>query len=223
MAIVEARELTKRYHTSGTQPVDVFSGLSLSIDAGELVALTGPSGSGKSTLLHLLGTLDRATSGEIKLAGNDVQLMSDKELSDFRNKTIGFIFQFHHLLPEFTAVENVAMPALIAGKTLKEVTPRAKQLLEEVGLSHRGDHRPAALSGGESQRVAVARAFIMESALILADEPTGNLDQKNSDALFDLILGLSRHHSQTFLMATHNLELAKRADRTLHLEFGKLS
>ena len=223
MAIVEATELTKRYHTAGTQPVDVFTGLSLSIDAGELVALTGPSGSGKSTLLHLLGTLDRATSGVIRLAGNDVQQMSDKELSDFRNKSIGFIFQFHHLLPEFTAIENVAMPALIAGKTLKEVTPKAKQLLEEVGLSHRGDHRPAALSGGESQRVAVARAFIMEPALILADEPTGNLDQKNSDALFDLILGLSRQHSQTFLMATHNLELASRADRTLHLEFGKLS
>jgi len=221
--IVEAKALAKRYHTAGTLPVEVFSGLDVSVKKGELVALTGPSGSGKSTLLHLLGTLDRATSGTILLDGEDVSAMNDRDLSDFRNKRVGFIFQFHHLLPEFTALENVAMPALIAGRSLKQVSDRAKELLKEVGLANRADHRPAALSGGESQRVAVARAFIMEPALILADEPTGNLDQKNSDLLFDLILGLSRTHSQTFLMATHNVELAKRADRTLHLELGKLT
>lgn len=220
--IVEAENLGKRYHTVGTAPVEVFSEVNIAIGEGELVALTGPSGSGKSTLLHLLGTLDKPSTGSIKLEGEDVLSFDDKALSQFRNRRIGFIFQFHHLLPEFTALENVAMPALIAGESLKKIEPRARMLLDEVGLKDRADHRPAALSGGESQRVAVARAFIMQPALVLADEPTGNLDLKNSEMLFDLILGLSRAHTQTFFIATHNIELAGRADRTMHLEGGKL-
>jgi lipoprotein-releasing system ATP-binding protein len=221
-SIVEAINIGKRYQTAGTAAVDVFSDINLEIKQGELVALTGPSGSGKSTLLHLLGTLDKPSAGSIRLEDQDVLSFDDKELSQFRNRRIGFIFQFHHLLPEFTALENVAMPALIAGESIKSVEPRAKALLDEVGLRGRSDHRPAALSGGESQRVAVARAFIMHPALVLADEPTGNLDLKNSEMLFDLILGLSRAHTQTFFIATHNLELAARADRTLHLEAGLL-
>ena len=217
---MEAQNITKRYETAGTAPVEVFANLDLAVKKGELLALTGPSGCGKSTLLHLLGTLDRPTAGKISIEGIDVATMGDKALSDFRNKRIGFIFQFHHLLPEFTALENVAMPALIAGKTFKDVSERAKMLLSEVGLSARIFHRPAALSGGESQRVAVARAFLMSPALVLADEPTGNLDIKNSELLFDLITGLSRKMDQTFVIATHNLELAARADRVLHLEKG---
>jgi lipoprotein-releasing system ATP-binding protein len=200
--------------------VEVFADLNVAVRKGELLALTGPSGCGKSTLLHLLGTLDRPTSGQIFIEGVDVATMNDKALSDFRNKRIGFIFQFHHLLPEFTALENVAMPALISGKSFKDVEERAKMLLSEVGLSSRIFHRPAALSGGESQRVAVARAFLMSPALVLADEPTGNLDIKNSELLFELITSLSRKLDQTFVIATHNLELAARADRVLHLEKG---
>jgi len=218
--ILEAKNLAKRYETAGTAPVEVFADLNVAVRKGELLALTGPSGCGKSTLLHLLGTLDRPTSGQIFIEGVDVATMNDKALSDFRNKRIGFIFQFHHLLPEFTALENVAMPALISGKSFKDVEERAKMLLSEVGLSSRIFHRPAALSGGESQRVAVARAFLMSPALVLADEPTGNLDIKNSELLFELITSLSRKLDQTFVIATHNLELAARADRVLHLEKG---
>jgi lipoprotein-releasing system ATP-binding protein len=218
--ILEAKNLSKRYDTAGTDPVEVFNDLNVAVNKGELLALTGPSGCGKSTLLHLLGTLDRPTAGQIFIEGVDVATMNDKALSDFRNKRIGFIFQFHHLLPEFTALENVAMPALISGKSFKDVEKRAKMLLSEVGLSSRIFHRPAALSGGESQRVAVARAFLMSPALVLADEPTGNLDIKNSELLFELITSLSRKLDQTFVIATHNLELAARADRTLHLEKG---
>ncbi len=192
------------------------------LNEGELATLIGPSGSGKSTLLHLLGTLDKPTSGEILIEGQNVAKMNDKDVSAFRNRRIGFIFQFHHLLPEFTALENVAMPAMIAGQTFKDVEARATELLTDVGLGERLDHRPAMLSGGEAQRVAVARAFLMRPALILADEPTGNLDSRNSEILFTIILNLSRKHSQTFLIATHNLDLAKESDRILHLERGVL-
>jgi lipoprotein-releasing system ATP-binding protein len=223
MTVLEARNLTKRFAISGRVDVEVFSNLSLQVAEGELTALIGPSGSGKSTLLHLLGTLDRPTSGEVIIEGEDVSKLPDKELSGFRNKRIGFIFQFHHLLPEFTALENVAMPAMIAGRSLDQVKPRAVELLTDVGLAERLDHRPSQLSGGESQRVAVARAFMMQPAIILADEPTGNLDARNSDILMGIITNLSRKQRQTFLIATHNLELAASADRRFHLEGGVLS
>lgn len=220
--ILQAKNLTKRYNVSGRVDVEVFHDLNLHVKRGELVALTGPSGSGKSTLLHLLGTLDRPTSGEILIDGENVATLKDKALSDFRNRRIGFIFQFHHLLPEFTALENVAIPAIISGEDFKEVRDRARNLLDEVGLASRVDHRPSALSGGEAQRVAVARAFMMEPALVLADEPTGNLDLKNSQMLFDLIMGLSQRHNQTFVIATHNADLAQQAHRIIHLELGVL-
>jgi lipoprotein-releasing system ATP-binding protein len=221
--ILQASGLTKRYPVTGRADVEVFSDLNFSIDEGELVTLIGPSGSGKSTLLHLLGTLDRPTSGKIVIEDKNVAEMDDRAVSSFRNRRIGFIFQFHHLLPEFTALENVAMPAMIAGQSFDAVRSQAVDLLTDVGLSERLDHRPAMLSGGESQRVAVARAFLMKPALILADEPTGNLDARNSDILFNIIINLSRKHGQTFLIATHNLELAKEADRIFHLEGGILS
>ena len=220
--ILRATELSKRYAVAGRVDVEVFRDLSLELRRGELVTLLGQSGSGKSTLLHLLGTLDRPTAGSIVIEGQDVSKMPDKALSDFRNRHISFIFQFHHLLPEFTALENVAMPALIAGRTFDDVRSRATELLTDVGLGHRLDHRPSALSGGEAQRVAVARAFLMKPALIFADEPTGNLDTRNSQMLFDIILQLSRKHTQTFLIATHNLELSRQSDRVLELENGVL-
>jgi lipoprotein-releasing system ATP-binding protein len=222
-ALLEARTLTKRFPVAGRADVEVFAGLDFSLDEGELATLFGPSGTGKSTLLHLLGTLDRPTSGEIFIEGKNVANLNDRDLSNFRNRRIGFIFQFHHLLPEFTALENVAMPALIAGQSFDDVRARALELLTDVGLAERTEHRPSMLSGGESQRVAVARAFLMHPALILADEPTGNLDTRNSEILFNIIVNLSRKHRQTFLIATHNLDLAKQADRVFHLENGRLS
>lgn len=220
--VVDAKHLTMRYAVAGRLDVEVFRDLTLQIRKGELVTLIGPSGSGKSTLLHLLGTLDRPSGGEVIIEGQNMAQLDDKQISYFRNRHIGFIFQFHHLLPEFTALENVLMPALIAGKSAAEYTDRAKMLLESVGLAARGHHRPSALSGGEAQRVAVARAFLLSPSLVLADEPTGNLDVKNSEILFDLIVELCKKLEQTFVIATHNLELAKRADRVLHLNDGVL-
>ncbi len=220
--ILEARNLSKRFPIAGRADVEVFRDLTFELRAGEIVALIGPSGSGKSTLLHLLGTLDKPSAGEVTIEGKNVAAMKDIELSAFRNRRIGFIFQFHHLLPEFTALENVAMPAMISGQPFEEARGRAAELLGDAGLSERLDHRPSMLSGGESQRVAVARAFMMSPAIILADEPTGNLDSHNSDILFNLITNLSRKHNQTFLIATHNLDLARQADRTIHLESGEL-
>ena len=220
--ILEIKSLSKRYASSGTGVVEVFHDISFDVKTGEIVALTGPSGSGKSTLLNLIGTLDIPTTGEIIIEGDDTSIFTSSELASFRNKKIGFIFQFHHLLPEFTAIENIGMPALIAGKKLESATKRAEDLLGEVGLLDRKAHRPAELSGGEAQRVAVARAFMMQPALVLADEPTGNLDNENSDKLFDLMLSLAAKFNQTFIIATHNTELAKRAQRRFHLEKGSL-
>jgi len=222
MAVLEANKLSKRFPVAGRVDVEVFRDLTFDLRAGEIVALIGPSGSGKSTLLHLLGTLDKPSAGDVTIEGKNVAAMKDIELSAFRNRRIGFIFQFHHLLPEFTALENVAMPAMIAGQPFEEARDRAAELLGDAGLAERLDHRPSMLSGGESQRVAVARAFMMSPAIILADEPTGNLDTRNSDILFNLITNLSRKHNQTFLIATHNLDLARQADRIIHLESGKL-
>jgi lipoprotein-releasing system ATP-binding protein len=220
---LEAKNLAKRYPVPGRADVEVFEHISFSINEGELVSLAGPSGTGKSTLLHLLGSLDTASDGEILIEGKNVALMQDREKSEFRNKRIGFIFQFHHLLPEFTAIENVAMPAMIAGENFEKVRAHAIDLLNDVGLGERLDHRPAMLSGGEAQRVAVARAFMMRPALILADEPTGNLDARNSELLFRIILDLSRKHQQTFLIATHNNDLARQADRQFYMDSGVLS
>jgi lipoprotein-releasing system ATP-binding protein len=221
--VLEARDLTKEYASAGTGVVRVFHNLSFSLRRGEIVSLTGASGSGKSTLLNILGSLDRATSGTVLLENEDMSNLPPNKIAEKRNRKIGFIFQFHHLLPEFTALENVMMPSLISGTSDKASATRAESLLAEVGLSERSKHRPAELSGGEAQRVAVARAFMMQPSLILADEPTGNLDEVNSNKLFDMMLQLAEKHEQTFLIATHNLELASRASRKLHLEKGVLT
>jgi lipoprotein-releasing system ATP-binding protein len=221
--ILQVNSLGKRYASSGTGVVEVFRDITFTIKPGEIAALTGPSGSGKSTLLNLIGTLDNPTSGEIIVEEKNISSLPPAELAAFRNRHIGFIFQFHHLLPEFTAMENIAMPALIAGRKLESAQVRAEELLAEVGLSERKTHRPAELSGGEAQRVAVARAFMMQPALVLADEPTGNLDNENSDKLFELMLSLAAKFNQTFIIATHNTELAKRAQRRFHLEKGNLT
>ncbi len=223
MTILEVKNLSKRYASSGTGVVEVFHSVNFTVNKGEVIALTGASGSGKSTLLNILGTLDQPTAGEVLLNGDNIFKGNSKQLADKRNKSIGFIFQFHHLLPEFTAIENVMMPALIAGTEESKAKTRALELLTEVGLASRAAHRPSELSGGEMQRVAVARAFMMQPLLVLADEPTGNLDNENSHKLFELMLSLSAKYEQTFVMATHNLELAERANRRLHLDNGTLS
>ncbi len=222
MKLLTVDSLGKQYRSGSSAMIEVFSGISFSVDRGEVVALTGPSGSGKSTLLNIIGTLDSPSSGEVTIASQPLSKLTGQALAKFRNQHIGFIFQFHHLLPEFSAVENVAMPALIAGTDQATAFSQASQLLEEIGLSHRATHRPAELSGGEAQRVAVARAFTMQPDLVLADEPTGNLDPENADKLFSLILALASRRNQTFLIATHNHDLAHKANRTLHLEKGYL-
>ena len=220
-AILSARGLGKSYPTAvGT--LSVLDGLEVDIRPGELVAVVGESGTGKSTLLHLLGALDRPTSGTVLYRGENVFEKGDEALAAFRNRAIGFVFQFHHLLPEFSALENAAMPALIAGGTFETATPRARQLLTQLGLGDRLDHRPSQLSGGEQQRVAVARALMNEPGLVLMDEPTGNLDVKTAERLHDEILRLSRDADQAFVVVTHNPTLAALADRVLRLEGGRL-
>ncbi len=220
-AILSARALTKSYATAaGT--LTVLDGLEVDIYPGELVAVVGESGTGKSTLLHLLGALDRPTSGTVLYRGENVFTKGDESLAAFRNQAIGFVFQFHHLLPEFSALENVAMPALIAGGTFETADPRARLLLTSLGLEDRLDHRPSQLSGGEQQRVAVARALMNEPGLVLMDEPTGNLDVKTAERLHDELLRLSRDADQAFVVVTHNPALAALADRILRLEGGRL-
>jgi lipoprotein-releasing system ATP-binding protein len=198
----------------------VLRGLNLSITKGEILAIVGASGAGKSTLLHILGTLDRPTSGSVMYEGMDVFTLSDEDLAHFRNKQIGFVFQFHHLLPEFTALENVAMPALIAGEKLAAVRSRALELLREVGLANRADQKPPKLSGGEQQRVAVARALMNSPKVVLADEPSGNLDSANARNLHRLLWTLSRSRGQTIVVVTHNEALAKQADRVVRIVDG---
>jgi lipoprotein-releasing system ATP-binding protein len=202
--------------------LEVLKGVDLELDKGEIVSIVGPSGSGKSTLLHILGTLDRADRGTISINSNKINSFNDKQLAAFRNKNIGFVFQFHHLLPEFTAIENVCIPGWIQGRKKNEVADRAKSLLDALGLANRLENKPGALSGGEQQRVAVARALINDPLIIFADEPTGNLDSANARDLHQLFFDLRNQFHQTFLIVTHNEELAKMSDRVLHMKDGRM-
>ncbi|MCG8604570.1 ABC transporter ATP-binding protein [bacterium] len=219
--ILNAENLCKEYRL-GTSKVQVLKGISLQVRRGQIVAIVGPSGVGKSTLLHILGTLDHPTSGTVEIDHTKIFEFDDKKLAHFRNKTVGFVFQFHHLLPEFTALENVMMPSLISGKIKSKIQQRAADLLYEVGLGHRLNHRPNELSGGELQRVAVARSLMNEPKLVLADEPSGNLDLESSNALHDLLWKLSRKYKMTFIIVTHNLELAESADKVIELFDGRI-
>lgn len=200
----------------------VLKGVDLTIQQGEIASIVGPSGSGKSTLLHILGTLDHPSQGEVMINNQRINFLVDKQVAAFRNHHIGFVFQFHHLLPEFTAVENVCIPGWIAGRRKKEVAERAVQLLEMLGLGNRLENKPSALSGGEQQRVAVARALINNPKIVFADEPTGNLDSANARELHQLFFDLRRQFNQTFLIVTHNEELAQMSDRILHMKDGKI-
>lgn len=219
--LLRAEDLHKSYPAAG-EPLQVLRGVDLEVAPGEVVAIVGASGTGKSTLLHILGALDRPTSGRVELSGHDLNTLWDEALAEVRNRKVGFIFQFHYLLPEFTAQENVAMPALVAGREMDEAMERALELLEVVGLSERADHQPVKLSGGEQQRVAVARALTNRPDLVLADEPSGNLDSVTSEALHDLLWGLNESEGQTLVLVTHNLQLASRAQRVLELYEGRL-
>lgn len=200
--------------------LEVLKGIDLHINKGEIVSIVGQSGAGKTTLLQIIGTLDKADSGEIIIDGNDISNMSSKKLADFRNQHIGFVFQFHQLLPEFTALENIMIPAFIGGKSRKEAKERALELLDFMGLTNRASHKPAELSGGEKQRVAVARALINNPEVILADEPSGSLDSQNKRELHQLFFDLRDKFGQTFIIVTHDEELATITDRTIHMKDG---
>ncbi len=213
--MIVAQNINKFYGT-----LQVLKNVSLQINKAEVVAIVGASGAGKTTLLQLIGTLDKPTDGKISINNTDVAALSDKKLSAFRNKNIGFVFQFHHLLPEFTAIENVCLPALIAGVSKKEATHKAAELLDLLGVSHRIDHKPNELSGGEQQRVAVARALINDPSVILADEPSGNLDTNNAHELHKLFFTLREKLQQTFVIVTHNKDLADMSDRQLLMKDG---
>ena len=204
------------------QQLQVLKGVDLNIKEAEIVSIVGASGAGKSTLLHILGTLDRADAGDLTIANTNVSQLSEKKLAEFRNKHIGFVFQFHHLLPEFTALENICIPAFIAKKSKKEAEQRAKELLALLGLEQRMEHKPSQLSGGEQQRVAVARALINSPAVIFADEPSGNLDSNNAKELHQLFFTLRDQFKQTFVIVTHNEELANMADRKLVMKDGMI-
>lgn len=217
--ILLTRDLRKTYFSSGGE-VEVLRGVSIGVSRGEIVAIVGPSGVGKSTLLNLIGALDRPSSGEVLINGEDLFSKNDEELAEFRNSTIGFVFQFHHLLPELSAFENVMLPALLAGKPKEMIHERTTSLLNDVGLSKRGSHKPSELSGGERQRVAIARAIVNDPKLILADEPTGNLDRENAEEMYELIWKLREENQQTFLIVTHNEELANKTDRIIRLVDG---
>lgn len=222
-ALLEVRGLRKRYPSGDAGFLDVLLGVDLTLARGEVVAVVGASGSGKSTLLHLLGALDAPTDGEILLDGTAYGSLSDGALADLRNRRLGFVFQFHHLLREFSALENVMMPLRIAGWSAPRARSRAEELLAAVGLAGRMTHRPAALSGGEQQRCAVARALVHDPAMVLADEPTGNLDHANGVMLADLFFRLARELETAVMIVTHNRQLAQRADRVLLLDEGRVA
>lgn len=218
--IIKTKGLTKEYQVSKVETLKVLKGIDTEIYEGEVITIVGPSGAGKSTLLHIIGTLDKPTKGEVIFDGEDVFRMGSNELARFRNTRIGFVFQFHHLLPEFSAIENVCLAAMISGKSMKSVEQKAKDILTEVGLGERLHHKPSELSGGEAQRVAIARALINSPKVILADEPTGNLDTKNSDEVMHLIFDLRKKYNQTFVIVTHNEKFAEMTDRTLKMVDG---
>jgi lipoprotein-releasing system ATP-binding protein len=217
--LVTVQNVTKTFEHEG-RSLEVLKGIDLEVGSGEMVTIVGPSGAGKSTLLHLIGTLDLPTKGQILYGGRDVTRLGSSDLAEFRNRSIGFVFQFHHLLPEFTALENVMMPGLIQGG--RRLEDRARELLDEVGLSERLTHRPGELSGGEQQRVALARALLMEPKLVLADEPTGNLDSQTSDAVQSLIFDLNRRHGITFLIVTHSRDFAAMMPRQVSMKDGRI-
>ena len=218
-SLVSVQNVSKAFEHEG-RSLEVLKGIDLEIASGEMVTIVGPSGAGKSTLLHLVGTLDLPTQGRILYAGTDVTRLGSSELAEFRNRSIGFVFQFHHLLPEFTALENVLMPGLIQGR--RRLEDRARQLLDEVGLSPRLTHRPGELSGGEQQRVALARALLMKPKLVLADEPTGNLDSQTSESVQSLFFDLNRRHGTTFLIVTHSRDFAGRMPRQVSMKDGRI-
>ncbi len=217
--MIQARDLHKSF-VIGRRELQVLRGINLDIARGELIAVVGASGAGKTTLLHIIGTLDRPTSGTVTFDGQDLFRLSESDLAEFRNQKVGFVFQFHHLLPEFTALENACLPALIQSRPRREVNGEASALLQEVGLGDRLHHKPGELSGGEQQRVAVARALMQRPDLVLADEPTGNLDTRTGEALFALLRELNRTRRTTFIIVTHNEKLSAQADRIVHIEDG---
>lgn len=219
--ILQAKQLSKTY-AEGPNKVEVLSDIDLSIAAAERVAIVGASGSGKSTLLHLLGGLDLPTTGEVWVEGQQMSKLSDAARGELRNQHLGFVYQFHHLLPEFTAVENVAMPLLIRGIDKSDAYQQASELLDKIGLGHRLEHRPTELSGGERQRAAIARALVTKPKCVLADEPTGNLDHRTANTVFEMILELNQQNQTALIMVTHDLELAAKMDSTYRLEDGRL-
>lgn len=219
--VLETKNLTRIYHQAG-ESLTVLHDVEVHVKAGEIVALVGPSGSGKSTFLQAVGLLDKPTSGEIIIGGENVKAMNDKQRTEMRRRYIGFVYQFHYLLPEFSALENVVIPQMIAGVQKKEAEERAKELLTTLKLDHRFDHRPARLSGGEQQRVAMARALANKPTLLLADEPTGNLDPETSETVFELLMDLVRNAGIGAIIATHNMQIAERMDRILELKNGRI-
>ncbi len=216
--MIQATGIRKSYGS-----LEVLKGIDLHINKKEIVSIVGASGAGKSTLLHIIGTLDKADKGKLLIDGTDVNMLNDTELASFRNQKIGFVFQFHHLLPEFTAIENICIPAFIGGMGKKEATEKAMQLLDYLNLTERKDHKPSALSGGEQQRIAVARALINSPAVVLADEPSGNLDSKSAEELHKLFFRLRDEMGQTFVIVTHNPALADMSDRTITIKDGVVS